>query len=81
VAVAFFGALSGRRSADAAAIQAPQSTWWPLSKRGRVAPAGWSAGFVAAFAQGLRLDLDGVTSEGSRVAIQARRARKDCRWS
>jgi hypothetical protein len=43
LAVAFFGALSDGRYADAAAILAPQVTWWTLSKRRRVASSSSSA--------------------------------------
>jgi hypothetical protein len=70
----FFAALSEGRYDDARRRLTPDATWWMLSKRDYVDPATWFAGFEAFFPAGLKFEIDGLTSEESRIAVRARAA-------
>ena len=70
----FFTALSEGRYDDARRMLTTDATWWMLSKRDCVDPATWFAGFQAFFPQGLAFDVEGLTTEGTRIAVRARAA-------
>jgi ketosteroid isomerase-like protein len=70
----FFAALSDGRYDDARRMLTTDATWWMLSKREYVDPATWFAGFQAFFPRGLAFDIEGLTNEGSRIAVRARAA-------
>lgn len=68
----FFAALSDGRYDDARRMLTADASWWMLSKRDYVAPATWFAGFEAFFPRGLPFDIEGLTNEGTRIAVRAR---------
>lgn len=70
----FFKALSDGRYDNARRMLTADATWWMLSKRDYVDPATWFAGFQAFFPQGLAFDIEGLTNEGTRIAVRARAA-------
>lgn len=70
----FFKALRDGRYDDARRMLTTDATWWMLSKRDYVDPATWFAGFQAFFPRGLAFDIEGLTNEGTRIAVRARAA-------
>jgi ketosteroid isomerase-like protein len=71
-----FQAFTERRFDAAAELMTADATWWMLSLRKQIPVQAWLSGFqsqtAALFPDGLRFALIDFTSEGDRVAVQAR---------
>ena len=71
VVESFFAALSRGRYDDARKMVTSDATWWMLAKRGVVDPAAWFTAFEGSFPDGLPFEIEGLTNEGSMIAVRA----------